>query len=411
MSANDTRDRVLDHSALNYDGYRNALTDQPLPAALVDMTLFEQNLRELLTRAGDLPLRIASKSVRCPALLRHALAFDDRCRGLMCFHMREACALAAMGFDDLLVAYPSCQPADVAAVCAAVANGASITLMVDCPAQVERIAAIAAEQGVVLPLCLDVDMSWHLPGLNFGVYRSPVRHVAAALAVYRVIAQSDAVRLEGVMGYEAQIAGLGDQVPGQALKNRLIRLLKRGSVPRLQALRGEVVAALREAGAPLRFVNGGGTGSLDSTRQDPAVTEVTAGSGLYAPTQFDHYRDLHYAPAALFALEVVRQPDAGRVTCLGGGYIASGGISPGKAPVPVWPRGLMLEPNEGAGEVQTPLRRKDPAATLPGIGDPVFFRHAKAGELCERFNHLLLIRDGRVVDTVDTYRGLGWQFV
>ncbi|MCH8542887.1 MAG: amino acid deaminase/aldolase [Alcanivorax sp.] len=395
-----------------YADYRDALAGQSLPAALVDMALFEQNLREILTRAGNLPLRIAAKSVRCPALLRHALAFDERCRGLMCFHMREACALAAMGFDDLLVAYPSCQPADVAAVCDAVAGGAVITLMVDCAEQVEHIAAIAAERGVVLPLCLDVDMSWHLPGLNFGVYRSPVRHVDDALAVYRVIQSRDSVRLEGVMGYEAQIAGVGDLVPGQTLKNQVVRWLKRRSVPRLQALRGAVVAALREAGAPLRFVNGGGTGSLDTTRHDPAVTEVTAGSGLYAPTLFDHYRDLNYAPAALFALEVVRQPGVGRITCLGGGYIASGGTSPGKAPVPVFPEGLMLEPNEGAGEVQTPLRRVDKrAAPLPGIGDPVFFRHAKAGELCERFNHLLLIRDGQVIESVETYRGLGWQFV
>ena len=400
-----------DHAS--YTHYRDALAGQALPAALVDLTLFEQNLRSILARAGDLPLRIASKSVRCPALLRHALAFDERCRGLMCFHMREACALAAMGFDDLLVAYPSCQAADIAAVCDAVAGGAVITLMVDCPEQVRRIAAVAAERGVVLPLCLDVDMSWHLPGLNFGVYRSPVRHVEDALAVYHVIEASKTVRLEGVMGYEAQIAGVGDQVPGQALKNRVVRWLKRLSVPRLQALRGEVVAALREAGAPLRFVNGGGTGSLDSTRHDSAVTEVTAGSGLYAPTLFDHYRDLDYTPAALFALEVVRQPDAGRITCLGGGYIASGGTSPGKAPVPVLPAGLMLEPNEGAGEVQTPLRRADrrSAVPLPGIGEPVFFRHAKAGELCERFNHLLLVRDGHVTEAVETYRGLGWQFV
>ncbi|WP_111656576.1 amino acid deaminase/aldolase [Isoalcanivorax indicus] len=390
-----------------YDYYRQAIAGQTLPVALVDMELFDINLRAILEQAGDKPLRIAAKSVRCPTLLRHALDSDPRCQGLMCFHAREACALAAQGFDDLLVAYPTVQAEDVRAVCAAVRAGHRILLMVDCPAHVEALAAVARAEQVTLPVCLDVDMSWRLPGLHFGVFRSPVREVEQALAVHRVIKASGCLRLEGVMGYEAQIAGVGDAVPGQALQNRVIRWLKRGAIPRLQQRRADVVQALRDDGAPLVLVNGGGTGSLDSTRHDPSVTEVTAGSGLFAPTLFDHYARHRYAPAAMFALEVARQPDAEHVTCLGGGYIASGSAMPPKTPLPVLPEGLALEPNEGAGEVQTPLRGN----TLPEIGAPVFFRHAKAGELCERFNALLLIREGRVEARADTYRGLGWQFI
>lgn len=395
-----------------YQYYRQAIADETLPVALVDMDMFDANLKALLAQAGDKPLRIAAKSVRCPALLRHALDSDPRCQGLMCFHAREACALAEQGFDDLLVAYPTVQAADIRAVCVAVRDGHRILLMVDCAAHVEALARVARDEQVTLPLCLDVDMSWHLPGLNFGVYRSPVREVEQALVVYRAIEASGCLRLEGVMGYEAQIAGVGDAVPGQGLKNRVVRWLKRGAIPRLQQRRAAVVQALRDAGAPLVLVNGGGTGSLDSTRHDPSVTEVTAGSGLFAPTLFDHYVRYRYAPAAMFALEVARQPDAGRVTCLGGGYIASGSASPPKAPLPVLPPGLSLEPNEGAGEVQTPLRGhalRD--QDLPGIGEPVFFRHAKAGELCERFNTLLLIRDGQIEARAPTYRGLGWQFI
>ena len=391
----------------DYAYFRDALAGESLPAALVELDLFEANLRHLLARSGDLPLRIASKSVRCTALLRHALAFDARCQGLMCFHAREACALAEAGFDDLLVAYPTLQTADIQAVCRQVATGKRMLLMVDSPEQVKLVADAVRPTGVTLAVCLDVDMSWHLPGLNFGVFRSPVRDVPGALAVLDAINASGCLRLEGVMGYEAQIAGVGDAVPGQGLKNRIVRRLKQASIPRLQALRGAVVQALRDAGAPLRLVNGGGTGSLDSTRADVSVTEVTAGSGLYAPTLFDNYLNDVYAPAAMFALEVVRRPDDTRVTCLGGGYIASGPGQPAKAPQPVLPAGLSLEPNEGAGEVQTPLR----GSTLPPLGAPVFFRHAKAGEMCERFNTLLLLRDGKVVAREPTYRGLGWQFV
>lgn len=391
----------------DYEYYRRALHRHSLPAALVDMELFEANLAAILARAGNLPVRLASKSVRCLALLRHALASHARLRGLMCFHAREACMLAANGFDDLLVAYPTLQHDDIRAVCEQIHHGATITLMVDCPEHVHRLAAVAGEAGVRLPLCLDVDMSMRLPGLNFGVFRSPVRGVETALEVYQAIRGHDSVSLEGVMGYEAQVAGVTDATPGQGPKNAVVRLLKKRSIPKLTARRDAVVRALRDAGAEPRFVNGGGTGSLESTTADTKVTEVTAGSGLYSPGLFDNYSGFRHEPAALFALEVVRRPDEAHVTCLGGGYVASGGVAPDKQPKPWYPAGLSLEDNEGVGEVQTPLKGPD----LPGLGDPVFFRHAKAGELCERFNDLLLIRDGRIEAAVPTYRGQGWQFI
>ncbi|HET8883170.1 MAG TPA: amino acid deaminase/aldolase, partial [Solimonas sp.] len=72
------------------------------------------------------------------------------------------------------------------------------------------------------------------------------------------------------------------------------------------------------------------------------------------------------------------------------------------------PPGLKLLPLEGAGEVQTPVRL--PKGTRLGLGEPVFFRHAKAGELCERFDKILLLRDGKLVGEAPTYRGQGQCF-
>ena len=51
-----------------------------------------------------------------------------------------------------------------------------------------------------------------------------------------------------------------------------------------------------------------------------------------------------------------------------------------------------------------------PEAPALEVGDPVICRHAKAGELAERFNRYLLFRGERVVDAVPTYRGLGQCF-
>jgi D-serine deaminase-like pyridoxal phosphate-dependent protein len=391
-----------------YDTYRSALAGRRLPAAFVDLDALDANLADLRRRAGALPIRLVTKSVRCVAILRRVLASSKQFRGLMCYSPAEAAWLASLGFDDLLVAYPSVEPDDLRAVAAQVRAGRAITLMVDGAAQVQRIAQLAQEHGVVQPLAIDLDMSSDFPGLRFGVFRSPVDGVDAALALAAEIARHPSLRLDGLMGYESQIAGLMDDVPGRAIRSAVIRLLKRRSIPEVNERRRATVAALAAAGHTLRFVNGGGTGSFESTRADTSVTELAAGSGLYVPTLFDHYRAFAARPAAGFAVAVTRSPKPGIVTCAGGGYPASGPAGADRLPRPWLPAGCALIGTEGAGEVQTPVRL--PAGVSLAPGDPLLFRHAKAGELCERFNELLLMAGGRVVDTVPTYRGDGRCF-
>ena len=173
--------------------------------------------------------------------------------------------------------------------------------------------------------------------------------------------------------------------------------------------RAAAVLALTQRGARLRFVNGGGTGSLESTAREAAVTEVAAGSSFFAPGLFDHYRAFRPMPAAGFAIEIVRRPQPGIYTCLGGGYTASGSAGPALLPRPYLPAGARLAPNEGAGEVQTPIHYSGDAAL--NLGDPIFLRHSKAGELCERFNTLLLVSNGAVSGQAATYRGEGQAFL
>lgn len=210
------------------------------------------------------------------------------------------------------------------------------------------------------------------------------------------------------MAYEAQIAGVGDAPPDSPVRARAIRWMQARSRRELIVRRGRIVQAVRQV-ADLEFVNGGGTGSVHTTVREKAVTEVTAGSGLFHPRLFDFYRAFTGRPAAMFALPVVRRPGPGVVTVLGGGYLASGPPSPSRLPQPYLPAGLRYDPEEGAGEVQTPLL--GPAADRLRIGDRVWFRHAKAGELCERFDALHLIEGEEVVETVPTYRGEGVTFL
>lgn len=395
----------------SYADYKRIFAEQALPLAWVDLDLLDENIAAVKRRAGGMPVRIASKSIRSRAILRRILDADPCFRGLMCFAVPEAVWLAEQGFDDLLLGYPAWQHEAIRAVCAQLRAGRTITLMVDSVAHVEHLARIAFEENVVLPLCLDVDMSVDFGPLHFGVWRSGTRDAQAALQVFDTIRKHPQLRLDGVMGYEAQIAGVGDAGSGftGTLRAALIAWLKRRSIPQIARRRAAVVAALKAAGASLRFVNGGGTGSFESTRQESCVTELTAGSAFFSPGLFDHYRQFRHQPAAGFAVEIVRQPKPGLYTCAGGGYVASGAAGPEKLPVVHLPQGAQLTALEGAGEVQTPVHYTGPE-TLQ-LGDPIFLRHAKAGELCERFEHLLLVQGGRITGETPTYRGEGQTFL
>jgi D-serine deaminase-like pyridoxal phosphate-dependent protein len=399
-----------------------ATAELDAPFAAVDLDAFRANARDMLRRAGGRPIRLASKSIRCRALLERALASDTGFRGTLAFTLPEALWLADHGLRDLVVAYPTADRAALRAL-ATREDDAGIAVMVDDVAQLELIEAAAGDArggspaggpraGGHLPIrvCIDVDASWRPLGgrVHIGVKRSPLHTPAQVAALAREIVARPGLRLVGLMAYEAQIAGLGDRPPGKPLLGLALRAVQRASARELAERRAAIVAAV-EAIAPLELVNGGGTGSIESTAAEPAVTEVAAGSGLYGPTLFDAYSRFAPLPAALFALPVVRRPGRGMVTTLGGGYLASGSGDRARLPRPVLPAGLKLDGREGAGEVQTPLLGA-PADQMR-IGDRVWFRHAKAGELCERFAELHLIEGDRVVETVPTYRGEGQCFL
>jgi len=396
----------------SHERYERIFAEVEAPFAFVDLEAMWANAAEMLGRAGGKPVRVASKSLRCRALLEAILARDEGFRGLMTFTLPETLWLAEQGFEDLLLAYPT---ADVGALeelalrSAANPAGAPI-VMVDCARHLEMIESVLGTGAPPLRVCIDVDASWWWLGgrVKVGPKRSPIHTVEQAVALAREIEKRPQIELDALMAYEGQIAGVGDQPPGQRRRGAAIRFMQKRSAVELAERRAAIVTALSEF-VELEIVNGGGTGSLDLTAAEEAVTEVTAGSGFYAPTLFDHYSRFSLTPAAGFVLPIVRKPSPRIATALGGGYLASGSGDTARLPEPWLPQGLQLDGDEGAGEVQTPLLGA--AAASLEVGDRAYFRHAKAGELCERFDTLYLVEGDAVVDEVPTYRGEGKAFL
>ncbi|WOX21306.1 alanine racemase [Streptomyces solicathayae] len=397
-----------------------ATADLQPPFAVVDLGALRANAAMMTRRAGGKPIRLASKSLRCRALIGDVLRMPGF-SGILAFTLPEALWLAEDGGEapgtpasdtpasggaapDILVGYPTADVPALRRLASDERAAARITLMVDSVEHLDLISDAVGPTGPPVRICLDLDASLRLLGgrLHLGMRRSPLHAPEQAAQLARAVVARPRLRLVGVMSYEGQIAGVGDNQPGAGLTRAAVRLVQRASARELRARRAAAIRAVR-AVAPLEFVNGGGTGSLEGTSAEPAVTELGAGSGIYAPVLFDHYRGFRPLPAAYFALSVVRRPAPRHVTVLGGGWIASGAPGTDRLPVPVSPEGLRLLSAEGAGEVQTPL--VGAAADTLRLGDRVWFRHAKAGELCERVDRLHLVEGDRIVDVVPTYRG------
>ena len=391
------------------DRLERATADLDPPFALAGPRRLLGNAADMVRRAAGKPIRLASKSLRCRTLQERTLARDGF-RGTLSFTLPEALWLASEGFDDLVVAYPTVDRAALRELAEGEARE-RISVMVDStPSSSTSSPARWATGARPVRVSIDVDAGWAPLGgrVRIGAKRSPLRTPEQGAALAREILERPAVELDGLMAYEAQIAGVGDRPPGKPLMGLALRAVQALSARELAERRAAVVAAV-QAVAPLRFVNGGGTGSLHTTTREPAVTEIAAGSGLYGPTLFDAYRAFAPRPAALFALPVVRKPSRSIATALGGGYLASGAGDASRLPRPHLPAGLRLDKQEGAGEVQTPLLGT-PARDLE-VGDRVYFRHAKAGELCERFDRLHVVSGDEVVEVLPTYRGEGRTFL
>jgi D-serine deaminase-like pyridoxal phosphate-dependent protein len=371
---------------------------------VVDLDAFDENADDLVRRAGGKPIRVASKSLRVPALIQRALARDGFA-GVLGFTLAEALWLVEHGItDDVVLGYPTVDRSALDRLLDDPQAAAAITLMVDQEAHLDVVDSVRRGRETTLRLALDVDAGLRLGPQHIGPKRSSLYDVGAVTDLARRITTRPGFRLAGVMTYEGQVAGVPDRVPRQRARSLAVRRIKQASITQLAVRRQEIAEALAEL-TTLEFWNGGGSGSVEDTAADSVVTEVAAGSGLLAPTLFDHYESFRPRPAAFFALPVTRRPTDRVVTVHGGGLVASGAAGKDRLPTPWLPPGLHLTGLEGAGEVQTPLTGRG-TATL-AIGDLVWFRHAKSGELFEHGRTVRLLSGSRFVDEVSTYRGEG----
>ena len=411
------------------------ITAPKSPSAWLDMDALDHNIQLVNQKTQAVSLRLATKSLRSIDVLHYIKKHSPHFIGLMSYAADESVYLLENGFDNILCAYPTLDMTSVTQTFPYIKQGATMIWMVDRPEHVEALNKVGKAHDVVVDICLDINMSMPLPTLYFGTKRSALMSKKDIKKLIKHIKKLANVNVCAAMGYEAQIAGLPEHLPGKALLTPAIKLLKNRSKKQVSQRRGSLVSWLKKQGYKLKIVNGGGSGSMDFTSRQPEITEITVGSAYYKPAYFDYMDSMmEFQPAAGFVLPVTRQPEKGVITCHGGGFIASGATGVDKAPVVYYPSNLSIVADEGFGEVQTPMmaskvgKKSANGKNELKIGDAVWCRHAKAGELCEHFNELSCYRKSdipapahfsntealsnatKAEQTMTTYRGEGKCF-
>jgi D-serine deaminase-like pyridoxal phosphate-dependent protein len=360
-----------------FERFEETFSGRQAPFAFLDLDAAWSNAADMLRRSRGKPIRIGSSAIRSRPVLERLLDLDPGFQGALTFSLAETLWLWERDVRDLVVAYPTADRACLTRLARITSEDPdqAPVVMVDSTEHLDLIEEAAASFIAPIRVAIDIDMSWRPLGgiVKVGARRSPIRTADDAVALAQDIDRRERTTLVGVQAYEAQIAGIGDNVPGKAINNLIVRRMQAASARELEERRAEIVMALSEV-ARLEFVNGGGTGSIETTASEWAVTEVGAGSGFFAPVQLDHYRSFRPRPAAMFALPVTRSSD------------------------------IRLDV-QGA-ERALPRTRPDRMT----LGDRVYFRDRRAGDLCERFDRLFLVTGTTIRDEVPTYRGEGKSF-
>lgn len=389
------------------------------PAAWLDLDALDANIALVNQHTKNKKLRIASKSIRSIDVLQYIAKQSPNFVGVMSYDALESQFLIKNGFNDVLCAYPQMNPQAILACEQTVLehqkqihdqdNKIKMTWMVDSSEQWQLLEDIGQSLNTTLRVCIDVNLSTQFPALYFGTKRSPITSAKKLKRLLKKHRSAVNTQVVGVMGYEAQIAGLAEAAKGKEALAPIIRLLKARSKSHVAKLRQDCVKVLQATKQMVEIVNGGGSGSMQWTCSQPEITEIAVGSAYYMPGYFSDMDSMQsFTPAAGFVLPVTRKPYKNTITCQSGGFIASGAMGKDKQPVIIYPQGLEYLADEGFGEVQTPIKIK--RSQPLNIGQNIWLRHAKAGELCEHFNELLVFKDGKQVDTFKTYRGQGKCF-
>lgn len=363
------------------------------PTLVLDRDALEHNLAVLQRRAVP-PVRLVVKSLPSPALIDHCMDALAT-RRLMAFHRPFLEQLLAR-YDDVDILMG--KPLPIAAVEQVVQRCprdrlCQVQWLVDGARRLAELRDLARRRALRLRVNLEIDVGMHRGGVDTpGDLAALEREVLAA---------PEHLEFSGLMGYDAHAAKAPPLAGGVAR-----------AVERSQQRYRDFLAVLQTERAALTL---NGAGSPTHTYHDlqSPVNEVSVGSVLVKPADFDLPGLADYRPAVWIATLVLKHrtgvtlPFLERIShslsrlrplrrdtlfIYGGRWLAE----------PAWPVGMNASALYGLSSNQQMMTV--PADTGIGVDDWVFFRPVQSEAVMLQFGDIRVVSGGRVIDRWPTLR-------
>ncbi|CAE7205118.1 purK [Symbiodinium microadriaticum] len=368
------------------------------PTMVIDRNRLDQNIATLM---NNLPLglayRIVAKSLPSAGLIDYVMQQAGTHR-LMVFHQPFLNDLASQQpFADVLIG----KPMPVAAAkrfyetlpdsFEAMAFGVGIKWLIDSKDRLDQYEALGKAMDAPIRVNLEIDV-----GLHRGGFTDP----AAMPALIDRIEKSDYLSFDGFMGYDAHVAKVPDLMGWQG------RSFDAG-----QKIYGEFLdaAAFRLGQEAVRLTtrNAAGSPTYQFYKDSEIANEVSVGSALVKPTDFDIPTLTDHIPAAFIATPVLKKSGPPQVPALEALTPLMRAWDPNQAQTffiyggywkakPVSPKGLAINPVYGRSTNQEMLNGA--ARIVLDVDDFVFLRPTQSEFVFLQFGDLAVFDGEEITD-------------
>ena len=228
------------------------------PALLIDLDIFERNLRRVgdYAKEHDLRLRPHTKTHKVPSVGKRQL--ESGAVGLTVAKVGEAEVMLGSGTPDLLVAYPVIGRSKLERL-AEVARKTRVTVALDSSFAARQLSEAARQAQVNFGVLAEVDV---------GLGRVGVAPGEEVIQLAQAIERLPRLTFEGIAFYPGHIKILGETGSEEALRQ-------------LGVVVKSILDDLRRAGIEAHVVSGGSTPTLYRSHEIAGLNEIRPGTYVY----------------------------------------------------------------------------------------------------------------------------------
>lgn len=361
------------------------------PVMLIDTERVNANIDLIVNSVGsEKTYRVVVKSLPSVPLLNEVMQ-RAKTSSLMVFHQPFLNAIAdAFPQSDALIGKP--MPVAAAATFYKKLDNArydaasKVQWLIDTPERLQQYQALARQLGVKMRINFEIDVGLHRGGLP----------EPGALGPLLEIIRNDPGHLSfsGLMGYEPHLTGLQASLGHPA-------------VAQVLGIYNGFIAQGKSAGFDVEklTLNGAGSHTLGIYNHDKTMNDLSAGSGVVKPTDFDTYHLNRNLPALFIATPILKRydelkipgdpalakllplwnPNMRRLYYIYGGYWKARMVSPPGVPDPIY-----------RSTNQSPVTTSE--AVDLRVDDYMFLRPTQSEHVMLQFGDLLPFKGDQLLD-------------